>query len=231
MNHQTLNIAERFHSIQGEGTHVGTSMHFIRTAGCNVGRLPVNTPEHHSDFPILKTGHAAFRCATYDGRGFWCDTDFHKGIHTMVDELIEETWEEHICLTGGEPLLHQDLPSFARLLELAFVRDLRVHIETSGTIGLRADHLARNPWICISPKKGCLPSMLRIADEIKLLVDDHFDARDVPQEILLHPNVFIQPVNQEMSVDPANLELCNEVLRKFPSWRLSVQLHKFLGVR
>jgi organic radical activating enzyme len=199
-------------------------MHFIRTAGCNVGR---QLPTSDQAFPILKTGARAAQCTTIDGRNFWCDTDFFHGTATEVVSLIEETWEDHICLTGGEPLLHKDTPAFNQLCKLAFDFDKRIHIETSGTILYEPIGL----WITVSPKHGCLREMIDVADEIKLLIDRNFLLKDIPDEILNHPNVFVQPINDELAVDPVNMKLAQAILEHFPHWRLSVQLHKFLGVR
>lgn len=223
----TLPIAEHFHSIQGEGTYTGTPMHFIRLAGCNVGKHPEHvTWEIGQDrnFPILRTGHPAYLCHTYDGRPFWCDTDFHHGDPMEIDWLLNDTWERHVCVTGGEPLLH-----FAKLCELADEcqsRGIYMHTESSGTI----KELVPG-WLTISPKQGFIEDMIDWADEVKLLVDKDFKLDLIPQCIRDHSNVFVQPINNELSVDPNTLSLTMEVLRVRPDWKLSSQLHKFLNVR
>jgi organic radical activating enzyme len=53
----------------------------------------------------------------------------------------------------------------------------------------------------------------------------------IPLCIQEHPNVYLQPINFENEVDKENLELCLGMFKLFPGWKLSVQLHKFLGVR
>jgi 7-carboxy-7-deazaguanine synthase len=230
----SLPLAEDFHSYQGEGLYAGTPMHFIRTAGCNVGRNPCEDVGMHyelgkdKDFPILKTGHVAYRCHTHDGRGFWCDTDFHKGVVTDITGVINSTWENYICVTGGEPLLHRD--KITELVKRAEDRGIKVHIETSGTIDWKPP-VDSSVWITCSPKQGYLPSMLVEANEIKLLVDSGFRLQDVPDTIIRHHRVFIQPVNDELAVDTNNLELCHRIIRDMPNWRLSVQLHKLFGWR
>lgn len=225
---QMLPIAENFHSYQGEGQWAGTPMHFIRTAGCSVGEHPSQDSVRYEtkrgdNFPILKTGYPAYRCHTYDGRGFDCDTDFHKGVFTTFDSLLDATWEKHVCITGGEPLLHVE--KLLEFIEDARLRDIVCHIETSGTI----EFLHKLCWISVSPKQGYIPNMIVNADEIKLLIDPSFDLAHVPPEVLHHANVFIQPVNHESSIDSDNLKLCYEILRIKPDWRLSVQLHKVFG--
>src|SRR5438105_4871049 len=83
-------------------------------------------------------------------------------------------------------------------------------------------------WITVSPKFGVLPEMIKIANEIKLLVDENFDPEKLPIAILEHPKVFIQPVNYEFEVNRENLKRCMELQKQFPRWRVSVQLHKVL---
>jgi 7-carboxy-7-deazaguanine synthase len=222
-----LMISETFHSLQGEGTYCGTPMHFIRLAGCNVGRHPSQVEweiARDRDFPILKTGRIAYVCHTYDGRPFFCDTDFQKGEPVNLVDLLDQTWERHICITGGEPLLHVD-----KLFELADecqARGIMLHTESSGTI----KELIPG-WLTISPKEGFLEDMIDWADEVKLLVDPGFKLSEVPSCIRDHGNVFIQPINDELSVNMTNYKLCEEVLRVRPDWKLSVQLHKFLNIR
>ncbi len=223
----TLPIAEHFHSLQGEGYWIGTPMYFVRLAGCNVGKHPEHvTWEIGMDrnFPILRTGHPAYLCHTYDDRPFWCDTDFHHGDPMSVDWLLNETWEQHICITGGEPLLHA-----AKLQDFAHecnARGIHLHIESSGTIKELI-----GGWLTISPKQGFFEDMIDWADEIKLLVDKDFKLSTVPDCIKQHNLVYVQPINHELSIDMSNFKLCMEVLRARPDWKLSIQQHKQLGLR
>jgi len=230
----TLPVAEHFHSIQGEGQYTGTAMHFIRLAGCNVGKLPMEaavqweTGVNH-DFPKLKTGRVAYRCHTYDGRGFWCDTDFQHGEPETFEHLLVETWEHHVCLTGGEPLLHLHVMEFVDACRRA---GRLTHIETSGTVYWEpTEDLRPHVWITVSPKAECLDEMLVQADEIKLLVDAQFDINRIPEPVHHHKNVYIQPVNEELGVNMANLNLCLELLKHKPNWQLSVQLQKCFNWR
>lgn len=226
-----LPITEDFHSLQGEGEWVGTAMHFIRLAGCSVGQPPAQlAPTQDSVLPILKTGVPSWLCRTYDGRPFWCDTDFKFREWLNFANLLDDTWENHICVTGGEPLIH--LEKLERFMDEAIQRGIQVHIETSGTIMLdwqeRYNGLL---WVSVSPKQGYLPEMIGIADEIKLLVDDKFVLEDLPAGLRTHENVFIQPINDEMTFRKENLDLCYKILRAMPNWRLSIQTHKALGLR
>lgn len=230
----TLPIAETQHTIQGEGEHAGRPMHFIRLAGCSVGEAqPTSTAgEGVGDpFPILSTGRTAFRCHTWDGRPFWCDTDFRKNTDISVDALVSDTWENRICLTGGEPLMHQQ-----KLIQLGFFakfweRNVAIHVETSGTVMLHPSlQFEARLWVTVAPKQGCLPEMLENACEVKFLVDEHFDPSQLPERVLRHRNVFLSPINGEKEINERNMELTRGWLRKFPHWRLNVQVHKYLRI-
>lgn len=246
-----LPIAEVFSSIQGEGTWVGTPMRFIRLAGCPVGKTASqkweDIPEHkqtrestgYPTLPIL--GEGPFRikgsmCQTWDGRFFPCDTDFSCHTYKTVDELIGETWEKHICLTGGEPLIHQKALTEQGLFAEAFKKGIMIHIETSGTIMINGIfHHDKRVWITISPKWDCKKEMLELADEIKLLIDEGWDELEwekLSGPVVTHTtNIFVSPINGEKEVNQENVGLALAVLRYHPTWRLSCQWHKFLNLR
>jgi 7-carboxy-7-deazaguanine synthase len=230
-------ISEMFTSPQGEGLWQGTLMRFIRFAGCSVGKkLSPKDPFWNAELPIYTE-----KCCTYDGREFLCDTDFRtKEVKTMEEILAGvPLGVKHLCLTGGEPL-NQPLAHF-----LQYVADqtaYMVHIETSGTVSLTDSYPAycegdSDPkmdgwlWITVSPKKGVLPEMIGLANEIKLLVDDKFDPDKLPEDVYDHDLVWIQPINAEFTVDRKNLDRCLQLLQEHPKWRLSTQMHKVWAVR
>jgi 7-carboxy-7-deazaguanine synthase len=223
-------LAEHFHSIQGEGQYVGTPMHFIRLAGCSVGSRSTAdfTQASLGTIPILQDGSRGSKCRTYDGRFFDCDTNFHLQEKVDLSSLIDETYEHHICLTGGEPLNHCTSPWFYQLFSRALRKGIKVHIETSGKVEFYPDG---DCWMTVAPKFEFNPEMVTNANEIKILVDDAFNIGNVHESILSHNNVFLSPINAETSIDWNNLHHCMSLLREHPTWRLSVQLHKMLGVR
>lgn len=231
-----LPIAETFHSLQGEGQFVGTPMHFIRLAGCNVGR-PAKALKIEGAFPILQGGKEAKACTTWDGRTFPCDTDYDFHAHVNPEWLIRNTWEEHICITGGEPFLHADaIREFERLL-LVVRPNVRIHIETSGTLmPLQVSPISSrlffpNVWITVSPKINCLDEMVKRCDELKILVDENFSEFNLTPSMLSHKNVFLCPINGIDYNRRENVDPCLELLKKYPHWRVSVQMHKYLNLR
>ena len=227
-----LHIAETFHSLKGEGLWSGVPMFFIRFAGCNVGKQgPANMTVRRSDNPELSI--LGTTCTSWDGRQFGCDTDYNR-YETLdlfdneaVDTFFAPVWEKRVVLTGGEPL--QQGAAFAYLMSILHRRGKIAHIETSGTI--RYDFSPGSAWVAVAPKLGCLEVMLRQADEIKLLVDAGFDLKMVPPICFEHDLVFVCPINPGREHNYDNLELCQQLIRQNPKWRLGVQLHKFLGIR
>lgn len=226
-------LAEHFHSVQGEGHHVGTPMHFIRIAGCPVGNAASKAFLYNGEIdlkrslPIMSNGVPASKCRTYDGRFFDCDTDFHLNEKVSVEDLIAETYERHICLTGGEPLAHQDAEWFREFLTAAREKQIRVHIETSGTIVPWASY----PWYTVAPKFNFHPDAIKRAHEIKFLVDENFDLATLPDMDEPFAHIFLCPINHEHSVNLENVQRCMEILKSHPTWRLSAQWHKLLSLR
>jgi organic radical activating enzyme len=147
-----IKIAELFYSIQGEGRYMGVPSVFLRTFGCNFKCQGFGLPrgettteveaiasritefKRYEDLPLVSTG-----CDSYASG----DPRF-KDLSPMLtsDAIVERTmeilpfnsWhEEHLVITGGEPLLgwqraYPDLlnhPNMAGLKEITF--------ETNGT--------------------------------------------------------------------------------------------------
>ena len=148
-----IKVAELFYSIQGEGRYMGVPSVFLRTFGCNFkcqgfgmprGELsneaenidPTQYTEYKS-LPLVSTGCDSY--ASWDPRfkhlSPLLSTD--SIADAIVDTLPHKEWRnEHLVITGGEPLLgwqkqYPDLldhPKMAGLKEITF--------ETNGTMRL-----------------------------------------------------------------------------------------------
>jgi 7-carboxy-7-deazaguanine synthase len=194
-------LAEEFHSFQGEGLYTGTQMKFIRLAYCNVG------------------------CP-------WCDTDYSPKYMRTAEQLLEDVYERHICVTGGEPL-QQDLEE---LIYAAASKDILVHIETSGTIELPG-YAPNWVYFCVSPKKGFRIDTVLTADEVKVVVappriDEDLDfIWDIVKQQPIPGHKYIQPLNDVDTVNKEHLDYAMLVCRHNPTWRLSPQVQKLIGVR
>jgi len=153
-NMSKLKIAELFYSIQGEGRYMGVPSVFLRTFGCNFkcagfgmlrGELSTevetiafahnNTPyKDYKDLPLVSTGCDSY--ASWDPRfkdlSPMLTTD--AIVERIMDILPHYHWkDEHLVITGGEPLLgwqraYPELllhPKMSGLKEITF--------ETNGT--------------------------------------------------------------------------------------------------
>ena len=145
-----IKIAELFYSIQGEGRYMGVPSVFLRTFGCNFacrgfgmprGELSTEAdavdPSKYSKYeelPLVSTG-----CDSYAS---WHPDFKHLSPMLTTDAVAERIMEilpfgewrdEHLVITGGEPLLGWqraypallDHPKMDKLKEITF--------ETNGT--------------------------------------------------------------------------------------------------
>lgn len=230
---ETFPIAETFVSPQGEGEHSGRLMQFIRMAGCTVGK-PFKPDEISSEMGELHVYQE--KCTLYDGRTFACDTNYRMSRKLTIIELVDmviASRVKHVCLTGGEPLMHKQI---AKLIDALLVV-ARVHIETSGTIPItpELEKVLMASYVAISPKFGFRDEYMlipQLTNEVKVLVDDKFKWYDLPEIIRYNPRkVFLQPVNYEMAVNRDNMQRVLELQRSYPSVRISTQMHKIWNVR
>lgn len=207
-----LPVVETFHSLQGEGVHAGRSAFFIRLAGCSVG------------------------CS-------WCDTkhSWPAAAHPVrsVADLAAEarqastTGAGFVVITGGEPL-HHDLEDLTAALEEG--ARIPLHLETSGVDRLSG----RFDWITLSPKRHNPPleGSLRRCHELKVVIhgpeDLDFAEAMAGAAVRLRkgsgeraPVLLLQAGWESREGE----RLALEHVRSHPGWRLSLQLHKMLGVR
>lgn len=189
-------------TLQGEGAHAGRPCVFLRFAVCNLA------------------------CT-------WCDTDFRpEGARrmtagTIVDELRarDEHGSRMVVVTGGEPALQWDEPLATALRGAGF----RVHMESNGTRALAAPV----DWLTVSPKphfhEGRFDLIVTRADECKVVVDDSVDERSLERyERMDFGVLFAQPCMDARY--EAHLRRTIELVARRPRWRLSLQLHKIVGL-
>jgi len=155
-----LKVSELFYSIQGEGRFSGVPSVFLRTFGCNFtcsgfgmpkGQLSnerdviainalAGTYKQYKDLPLVSTGCDSY--ASWDVRFKHLSPVLKTEAiaEAIVDTLPFKEWrDEHLIITGGEPLLgwqraYPDLlddPKMDNLKELTF--------ETNGTQPLSDD--------------------------------------------------------------------------------------------
>jgi organic radical activating enzyme len=126
-----------------------------------------------------------------------------------------------VVLTGGEPLAQTEAPALIAALR---ADRRRVHVETNGTIDVE---LPADVWLTVSPKERLHPAMARRADEAKLIVDGRVPDEWVGAFPATTP-IALQPEGNK----PANVELALAAAKANPArFRLSLQTHKFIGIR
>jgi len=221
-------ITEIFKSLQGEGTRAGLPCVFVRLTGCNL------------------------RCT-------WCDTAyaFHGGKKMSVDDVLAQV--DRLCgrgmdesgadtevplveLTGGEPLLQEDIYPLAEAL---LARGYTVMIETSGErfVGRLPKEVVKIVDVkCPDSGEADTFNQQNLEavdekDEIKFVLSTRRDyefARGFTREhelakrvkqVLFSP-VFADPEGKWQGLEPR--QLVEWILADGLPVRLGLQLHKFI---
>lgn len=228
----TFAIAEIFRTLQGEGVLAGTPAVFVRFAGCNLWNGDNATRERDA------VAHDA-KCPR------WCDTDFVVKAKFTHYELVERIVSEGtdpggrriplIVFTGGEPLLQ---------LTASLVNEIKRRmpgtqcaVETNGTIEPDPKLEAELDHVCVSPKVPADRLKLARGTELKVVfpafnpleyeaLEGHF------QHLLVSPEAITSTVTVGHSLVVREVE---QAAARFclmhPRWRLSLQMHKHLGLR
>lgn len=209
----TYAVKECFLTVQGEGGQAGRAAVFLRFAGCNLWNgLERDRPGAICDF---------------------CDTDFvgtdgdGGGKFVAAEALADHVaarWiggrgDRLVVCTGGEPLLQLDPALIAAL----HARGFSIAVETNGTVAA-PDGI---DWICVSPKADA-PVVQTRGHELKL-VFPQIKAMPERFEHLDFERFWLQPMDgpDQAANTAAAVAYCLE----HPRWRLSVQTHKYIGVR
>jgi len=153
-----IKISELFYSIQGEGRYMGVPSIFLRTFGCNFKCAGFGMPKgevskevediaarvHYYDdykkLPLVSTG-----CDSYAS---WDPRFKHLSPVRPTDDIVDDImamlphnrWmDEHLVITGGEPLLGWQR-AYPDLLSNEKMRSLKeITFETNGTQELSQD--------------------------------------------------------------------------------------------
>lgn len=218
----TYPVNEIFESIQGEATFTGTPSIFIRLQGCPVGCAWCDT-KHTWEVETKNMTTPVIMMAK--------SSDTEQFAEMTVLELLDTLKQfhaTHIVLTGGEPCIYDLTALTAQLYQAGYV----VQIETSGTHDIKCHPSA---FITVSPKLDMaggfkiLPECLEMADEIKHPVGKQADINKLRNEILPYAftkNIWLQPLSQSKKATDLCIQQATE-----NGWKVSIQTHKFLGVR
>ena len=194
-------VNDIFYSLQGEGRQMGRAAVFVRFSGCNL------------------------KCS-------FCDTDFTRSTPMEGAEIVDkalrlvpdEAWHSDVkpmvVLTGGEPTLQADNALVDQLHAAGF--DF-VAMESNGTRPA-PDHL---DWLTVSPKSQVT---VRKCQELKCIFDGETDVerwKDIQADYY-----YLQPCDVgDSERNRAISQACVDYIKLHPEWRLSVQVHKWLGFK
>tara|TARA_B100000212_G_C27288723_1_gene496313 strand:- start:203 stop:859 length:657 start_codon:yes stop_codon:yes gene_type:complete len=217
-----LKINEIFDTIQGEAFYTGTPATFIRLQGCPVGCHWCDTKHTWSEgTEKLRVEIDEMLHKTKDSPK-WSDL-----TERQILKIVEKLKPRHFVLTGGEPC-SQDIFELTRLLATIG----SVQVETSGTHTVNVYH---KTWVTVSPKIDMLGgleilnSALIRANELKMPINGLKDVKNL-QKLVKKSNyeqmVWLQPVSQKTE----NTDLCVKTAMD-NKWRISIQTHKYMGVR
>lgn len=196
-----LRLVEWFWTFQGEGYHWGRRALFVRVPFCNL------------------------TCS-------WCDTEFNKFEKITEEDFIEFAKAEptrFAVLTGGEPMLNKQSP---RIVEILKSLGFEIACESNGTAAI----IDGIDFVTISPKREAdykiHADAAMKANEVKIVVDDGFDF-DVCRNI--QDQDWTKLVRLSLSPEFGNfnqsIKRIEDFIKENPRWRISLQTHKWIGVR
>jgi len=217
-------INELFETIQGEGSFTGQPSIFIRLQGCPVGCAWCDTKhtwEINLDTQVSQSELLAKEQETEQ----WADF--------TVDDILARIKSagyraRHVVITGGEPCMF-DLTPLCHALEQ---QGFSCQVETSGTFEIK---VSKDCWVTVSPKVNMrggydiLRSAMHRANEIKHPVATEQHIEDLKALLIEHgvqnTQVYLQPISQKKRATELAIKTCIA-----NDWRLSVQVHKYLGI-
>ena len=210
----SYHVKEIFYTLQGEGVHSGRPAVFCRFTGCNLwsGR------EEDRITAVCRFCDTRFVGTDGPGGGaYGTAAELARAVAAMWP-VRTTTIPPFVVCTGGEPLLQMD----QELAEAFHAAGMVVAIETNGTVPV----FKGIDWMCVSPK-GHTTLLVTSGDELKLVYPqegvspDHYSSLDF-KHFLLQP---MDGLDREL-----NTRRARDYCLAHPQWRLSIQLHKIIGL-
>lgn len=198
---ELIRLVEMFWTFQGEGANWGRRALFVRMPFCNL------------------------KCT-------WCDTEFNKFEKFTEQQIIDFASQEpcrFAVITGGEPMMNKDTPRVIKILkDLGF----EIACETNGTFPIY-DGI---DFVTVSPKRDAgysvHPSVIEKINELKIVVDHGFDFKVCTDfEFIGLSSTCRKTLSPEYGFFKLNVDQITRFIQENPKWRISLQTHKWLGVR
>ncbi len=209
----TYAVKEMFYTLQGEGAQAGRASVFCRFAGCNLW----NGREEDRASAVCNFCDTDFVGTDGVGGGKFADAE---SLATAIASLWPQglPGKPYVVCTGGEPLLQLD----KALIDALHAKGFEIAVETNGTQpapeGL--------DWICVSPKADAEIVLTR-GHELKLVFPQPL-ARPERFAALDFQHFFLQPMDSVLKSQHTREAVA--YCMAHPQWRLSVQMHKVIGI-
>lgn len=222
ITHPTYLVNEIFETIQGEATYTGTPSIFLRLMGCPVGCHWCDTKHTWKMEKVQEVSVIEMKGKTFDN-----ELSSRMSNEDITDS-IKEFNAKHIVITGGEPCIYDLISLTTHLLNTGY----SVQIETSGTHKVLCHP---DTFVTVSPKIDMAGGFkidtqaLFVADEIKYPIGKQADIDKLKEQVLKNTictNIWLQPISQSEKAT----KLCIEQAT-INNWKISIQTHKFIGVR
>jgi 7-carboxy-7-deazaguanine synthase len=209
-----LSVSEIVSSLQGEGKYTGYPTTFVRLFGCN-----------------LKCGFCDAQYASNGRRK-------RMSIDTILNYIFKMA-NNHVCITGGEPLLQENV--YCLVYELVD-KGIKVSIETNGAVKIDETPV-RSYNYCMDikcpsskmEKKNIYSNLVNLMsnDEVKFVISDIEDyefAKAVLRKYDTQAKIIFSPCFDKDGKHNGR-ELSQWLLEdKLPNARLGMQTHKLLGI-
>jgi len=216
---KSLRIKEAFYTLQGEGARSGRASVFIRFSKCNL-------------WNGKESGREAAICQ-------FCDTDIvgingENGGEYSADALLtlaKKLWgdltngQPYVVFTGGEPALQLTVDLVESFKNAGF----ETAVESNGTLPLPGNL----DWVCISPK-GKSEIVVPSCNELKMV----YPQKDLsPSDVtdIQADHYYLSPMaeygtDNQGTIVRENMADATQYCLDHPTWKMSLQTHKLLGI-
>ncbi|MGK7933582.1 MAG: 7-carboxy-7-deazaguanine synthase QueE [Microcystaceae cyanobacterium] len=173
---------------------------------------------------FIRLGGCDVHCPWCDQKETWKLQGYPQQSSEELAQIAQEKNPKIVIITGGEPLLH----NLENLTQALHQKGLTIHLETSGAYPLTGNF----DWITLSPKPYKVPhsDIYSYANELKFVIanrDDLLWAEAEVKKVSSKTLIYLQPE----WTSPNSQQLVFDYVLQNPRWRVSLQTHKWLGVR